>query len=358
MRSEQDIENNKDENGDSTEGVTIKSLVQLKPTEIRDFVNILKDSTVHWFNSFYPDLATGMSVDERQWIDRLNRIGIGYFRPLVMAILKNEQSKAERISIFKKIERFIFVIFRMNSAMANYGSSEFYNAARAIDRGEIKLEEIAKKLDERMSYTLNDDSTFRIIDFYNSLYKKFKGGYGYYGWPGLRYFLYEYEMSLLSRQKKVEWNDLLKTEKDKISIEHIYPQMETDAWAAFFVVIDDERRWIYNATLGNLLLLSMSINSSLQNDSFDDKKRVKYDAAGKKIRNGYSDGSHSEIEVSENVSWGPDQIKARGIKLLKFMENRWSFRFKNDEEREKLLFLNKPTIVDPNILEGLEDLEI
>ena len=38
--------------------------------------------------------------------------------------------------------------------------------------------------------------------------------------------------------------------------------------------------------------------------------------------------------------WGPDEIKARGIKLLKFMEDRWDFRFKNDEEREKLLFLN------------------
>ena len=86
--------------------------------------------------------------------------------------------------------------------------------------------------------------TFRSSDFYNNLFKKFKGGSGYYGWPGLRYFLYEYETSLLSesRQKKVEWNDLLKTEKDKISIEHIYPQTETDEWAAFFVAIEKEHR--------------------------------------------------------------------------------------------------------------------
>jgi len=342
MRSEQEIEDTEDENGGSNEDVTIKSLAQLQPTEIRDFVNSLKESAVHWFNSFYPDLATGMSVNERQWIDRLNRIGIGYFRPLVMAILKNEQSEAERINIFKKIERFIFVIFRMNSAMANYGSSEFYNAARALDRGEIKPESIVNKLDERFSYTLNADMTFRNSDFRNNLFKRFKAGSGYYGWPGLRYFLYEYETSLLSesRQKKVEWNDLLKTEKDKISIEHIYPQTETDEWAAFFVAIENEHRRHYNATLGNLLLLSMSINASLQNDSFNDKKCVKFDSTDKKTRNGYSDGSHSEIEVSHNDSWGPDQIKARGIKLLKFMEDRWNFRFKSDEEREKLLFLN------------------
>ncbi len=96
----------------------------------------------------------------------------------------------------------------------------------------------------------------------------------------------------------------------------------------------------------------MSINASLQNDSFNDKKRVKFDSAGKKTRNGYSDGPHSEIEVSHNVSWGPDQIRARGIKLLKFMEDRWNFRFKNDEEREKLLFLNLGGFIPRSLLRG------
>lgn len=341
MRSEQGFEDAEPDNEEQTDEVTIKSLALLNPTEIRDFVNSLKESAVHWFNSFYPDLATDMTPDERQWIDRLNRVGIGYFRPLVMAILKNERNDAERIRIFKEIERFIFVVFRMNSAMANYGSSEFYNAARALDRGEIQVATIIEKLNERFSYTLNEDMTFRNSDFYNSLFKKFKGGAGYYAWPGLRYFLYEYETSLLSesRQKKIEWNDLLKTEKDKISIEHIYPQKETAEWALKFVAIEDEHRRFYNATLGNLLLLSMSINASLQNDSFVEKKHVKLDSTGKKTRNGYSDGSHSEIEVSLNDLWGPREIKVRGVKLLKFMEKRWGFRFKNEEELEQLLFL-------------------
>ena len=341
VRSEQGEEDIENENGDSAEETLPKSYSQLRPTEIRDFANSLKDSGVHWFNSFFPDLATGMSVEERQWIDRLNRIGIGYFRPLVMAVLKNVKSEKDRISLFRKIERFIFINFRMNFVMSNYGSSEFYNAARALDRGEIKTERIIAQLEERLSYTFHPDRTFRSNDFFNNLYKKFKSGSGYYGWSGLRYFLYEYELSLLSesRQKKVDWSDLLKSEKDRISIEHIYPQTETADWATLFTDIKKEHRKYYGATLGNLLLLSMSINSSLQNDSFNEKKYVKYDTPGKKIRNGYSDGSHSEIEVSQNDIWGPDQIKTRGITLLKFMEDRWGFKFK-DEEREKMLFLN------------------
>jgi hypothetical protein len=192
-----------------------------------------------------------------------------------------------------------------------------------------------------LAYTINDDGSLRIDDFYNLLFKKFKEGSGYYGWSGLRYFLYEYELSLLSksRQKKVDWADLLKTEGDKISIEHIYPQTATGEWKKPFMGVERGNRKRYAATLGNLLLLSMSINSALQNDSFEEKKHTKLDSRGNKNRNGYSDGSHSEIEVSSNASWGPVEIESRGIHLLKFMETRWDFRFKNDEEREKLLFL-------------------
>lgn len=342
VRSEQEADSMEEDDVESAEEVTLKSSAQLDPTEIRDFVKSLEESAEHWFNSFYPDLAASMSAEERMWLDRLNRIGIGYFRPLVLSVLKNERNEAARVDIFKRIERFIFITFRMNSSMANYGSSEFYNFARALDRGEIGLVKIAEKLDERLSYTMSSGGTIRSDDFYNNLFKRFKSGIGYYGWPGIRYFLYEYETSLLSesRQKKVDWNDLLKTEKDKISIEHIYPQTETAEWSKAFRGVEEAIRRYYSSTLGNLLLLSMSINSSLQNDSFEDKKRAKFDSSGKKVRNGYSDGSHSEIEVSHNSSWGPDQIKARGDKLLKFMEARWGFNFKSDEERKKLLFLN------------------
>lgn len=335
------------DNGDIEEEyveATVVSRAQLEPTEIRDFVNSLKGSAIHWFNSFYPDLAIGMSIDERQWIDRLNRIGMGYFRPLVMAILKNEQIESARIRIFQQIERFIFIAFRLNSAMANYGSSEFYNAARALDRKETDLATVESILKERLSYTFNEDGTFRTSDFYNLLFKKFKGGSGYYSWSALRYFLFEYELSLLSqsRQPKIDWTELLKTEADRISIEHIYPQTETEEWAGLFASIEESHRRYYNASLGNLLLLSMSINASLQNDSFANKKCVKRDSAGKKLRNGYSDGSHSEIEVSQEASWGPAQINSRGIRLLKFMEERWDLRIKNDEEKETLLFLRFP----------------
>lgn len=341
QRADTDLDEAENDNGVVAEETRMVYSAQLQPTEICDYVNSLKTSAVHWFNSFYPDLCSEMSSKEKDWVNRLNRVGMGYFRPLVMAILKNEKNEATRIRIFKKIERFIFIAFKMTTTKSNYRSSEFYNAARDLDRGEIKISVLENRLEQRLSFTFNDDKTFRNDEFYNLLLKKFENGSGYYGWSGIRYFLYEYELSLLSesRQKKVDWSDLLKTPKDKISIEHIYPQTPTNEWIIEFKDILKKDREKYNATIGNLLLLSMAINASLQNDGFAEKRQAKSNAAGQKIRNGYADGTHSEIEVSLQSTWGPKQIYDRGLKLLSFMEKRWDFKFKNVEEKKELLFV-------------------
>lgn len=327
------------ENEDIEEDTTTVSSAQLRPTEIRDYVNSLKESVVHWFDSFFPHLAENVSDEEQQWIDRMNRVGMTYFRPLVMTILKKEPDETRRIETFKKIERFIFIAFRLTAARSNYRSSEFYIAAREVDRNELDLEGLARKLDANLSYTFNKDGTFRPDDFYNFLYKKFESGGGYYGWSGLRYFLYEYELSLLDKsiQKKVDWSDLLKPGKDRITIEHIYPQVETEAWASEFGGVEPEQRRVYRDSLGNMLLLSGSINSSLQNDAFADKKSAKYDSVGNKVRNGYEDGSHSEIEVSKSGKWGSEEIHERGLRLLQFMEQRWNIPMSSDD-KERLLF--------------------
>nr|WP_223216818.1 DUF262 domain-containing protein [Paraburkholderia phenoliruptrix] len=314
---------------------------KLAPEHIRDFVGSLRQSAQHWFNSFYPHLAIDMSAAERNALDRLNRIGMGYFRPLVMVVLKSVEEEAHRLWIFEKIERFIFIAFRIGSARSNYGSSVFYKAARDLNRRETTLPEIVQRLDDLLTYAFDEDGKLWIDYFHGLLFKKFDAGTGYYGWSGLRYFLYEYEQHLRhgSRQQKVEWEDLLKSGSDRISIEHIYPQTPGADWNAAFVDLSQKDKTRYAGSLGNLLLLSMSINASLQNDAFYDKKQPKYDTSGVKIRNGYSDGSHSEIKVAENDDWGPEQIRKRGECLLRFMEKRWGFSLR-DEDREKLLFLS------------------
>jgi len=275
-------------------------MAELRPNEIRDYVKSLKASSAHWFHTYFPEMSDDLPEREVEWIQRLNRLGIAYFRPLLMAILKKCDDPGQRIGICKEIERFLFVVFRLTQTRSHYRRSEFSNAVRAIDRGDMDLAELKERLRNRAGFTFTDDGHFANDDFYLLLQKKFENGQGYYGWSGLRYFLYEYELELLasSRQKKVDWADLLKTRRDRISIEHIYPQSETEAWKSAFKGIRREERKAYRNSLGNLLILSSAINSSLQNDAFADKKRPKYASDGRRLRNGYADGSHSEIEVS------------------------------------------------------------
>lgn len=335
---------------EEVDAIEPRTVAELRPSEIRDYVKSLKASSVHWFRTFYPEMSDDLTRKETEWLQRLNRLGMAYFRPLLMAILKKFDEPTQRIGIFKEIERFVFVVFRLTQTRSNYRSSEFSNAVRAIDRGDMDLVELKQRLVTGMSFAFTEDDHFATDDFRLLLQKKFDDDQGYYGWPGLRYFLYEYELGLLSasRQRKVDWADLLKTPKDKISIEHIYPQSETPAWKLAFKGIRKRERKAYRNSVGNLLLLSSGINSSLQNDAFAQKKKPKYDRDGTKLRNGYADGSHSEIEVSHCEDWGPDEIHDRGIRLLRFMEKRWDIRFEDDQAREALLFIGTVDGEDPD----------
>ena len=342
QRTEFEIDEMDNENGDA-EVTAVEARALLQPIEIKNYVNSLKESAVHWFNSHYPHLATELADEEKNALDQLNRVGMGYFRPLIMSVFKNERDSSQRTKFLDHVERFTFIVFRLSQARSNYRDSEFYNAAREFNKKELTLHEIRAKLDTAAEYCFNDDGTFKSKYFSDYLEKRFSSGgkSGYYGWHGLRYFLYEYELNLLSqsRQKKVSWEDLFKTPKDKVSIEHVFPQTPTDNWRKAFSSVEQQEYHLYNGSIGNLLLLSMSINAALQNDDFDKKKTPKLNEAGEKIRNGYSDGSHSEIEVAQQDSWTPNAIEKRGLDLLTFMERRWKFKFKDEDTKRKLLFL-------------------
>ncbi len=78
----------------------------------------------------------------------------------------------------------------------------------------------------------------------------------------------------------------------------------------------------------------------MQNDCFIDKKNPRYNERNEKIRQGYSDGSHSEIEVSTYENWNAENILERGINLLTFMEQRWNLKFEDDSTKTELLFLD------------------
>jgi len=334
-------------NGNGEEKTILRS--KLTPKEIEDYVNSLKSAAVHWYNTHHPVNNPDLPEIERLWIDRLNRIGIIYFRPLVtVSYLSKKIGTDDRVQLFQAIERFIFVTFRLSRAFSTYRNSEFYRAARQLRNHELSIDTIIERLNERMDYCFytpeeSEETYFDYTYFQKFIEKKFKSGGGFYNWNGLRYFLYEYEMEKVRQRgsQKIDWKLFVKGEKDKVSIEHIYPQTpDNKCWKESFKDYKKQERHYFQGTLGNLLPLSQSINSSLQNDCFVDKKKPKYNDKKEKIRQGYSDGSHSEIEVSNYPDWNADTILERSIKLLEFMEKRWDLKFEDESAMSELLFLD------------------
>ena len=60
------------------------------------------------------------------------------------------------------------------------------------------------------------------------------------------------------------------------------------------------------------------------------------------------------MEVSTYPDWNVETIKQRGIEMLKFMAERWDFEYANDNDLEKMLFLDELEIdqnKEINILE-------
>ena len=333
---EEDVEAVDYDTEDSADNLVEQEVLEvskLEPSEISAYVNSSKDTAKYWYDTFFTMQSENLSKEEKLWVDRLNRIGIGYFRPLVMVIIsRRDLSEDQRIDAFRAIERFIFICFRLGYFNATFRSSEYYRAARSIYLKHMEISDLFDDINE----TTNANIEYAIPNFVTKIEKHFDNMGGFYYWNSIKYFLYEYELNLAQKNNldKVSWELFTKTEKDKVSIEHILPQTPTKYyWRNQFRQFDNEEIELLSCALGNLLPLSQSINSSLQNDSFDDKKTSK--SSG---RRGYQNGSHSEIEVSKEADWSADKIYKRSKSLLKFMENRWQFSYTSDQI-DKLIYV-------------------
>ena len=346
-----DYEHNGDDEAAEIENELETLLVsKLVPLEISDYVNSLKALAEYWYYSWFPS-DSELEPEEKNWLDKLNRVGIGHFRPLVVAALATEEATSEeRITLLQAIERFIFVCFRIGGFQANYQSSVYYNKSRDVLNGNSSLTSIADDLDN----TVDSIMASAISSFIARTDRRFDSGEGFYSWRDLRYFLYEYEFekSIANKIQKVDWNLFTRVEKEKITIEHILPQTPTKwYWRNTYRMYSADEIKLLSASLGNLLPLSQSINSSLQNDGFPEKKNPS--VAG---RRGYINGSHSEIEVAQETDWTAKNILERGLLLLGFMKSRWDIAF-TEEQKSELLHIGFANDIRDELLE-LPEIEI
>ncbi len=297
---------------------------------IGNYVDSMKNLIPFWYCINFPD-KSNLPEEMKTWLDRINRIGFVYFKPLTTVVLAKEDiSDDDKIEYLKKVERFIFMHFRLAGDMSSFRNTVYYKLAYDLYHDNKDIKYVLNELDKIDG--VNESGILDIDAVINNIQRLFRNYKGYYDWSIIRYFLYEYETYITNEYeapKTLYPKDIFrKDEKDKVSIEHVYPQTPTDNyWIDNFEGYTDKQKKNLNGTLGNLLPLSLAINKRLQNNPFSQKKER------------YKDGSHSEVEVSRYEDWNPESILERGKKMLNFMANRWGFKFRNEYDMLRLLGL-------------------
>lgn len=294
----------------SINGKNIKKYVESLRLSIENYFFIKNPTFCKEFYEKYPQSI--------QYLEKLNRLGFSSFLPLMISMLNKKISDEDFLKTLKIIEEFIFVVFKISRNVSTFKNSKFFKYAYEFENNKIDL----NKLNEEIIKIKEENIELNI--FKEWIQNRFEKGKGFYDWYyELRYFLFEYELYLKNKQNnnelKIDWNNFTNLKKDYISIEHIFPQSKAKS----------KNDKIICNSLGNLVPLSVAINSKLQDKDFIEKKER------------YKVGSLSEREIYDNYnSWNKETIKERGLNLLEFMEKRWNLKFSDKEFKLALLGFN------------------
>ncbi len=315
---------------------SLSSNQELTLGSISKYINSMKSLIPYWYIIQNPN-DSNLDKELIAMLNKLNRLQFVYFKPLITVLLsKNNIPVNKKLECLQKIERYIFLHFRLVNYQSTYRNSFFWNLAHKFYYDEVSIDNVVEEIN-KIDY-LSDNNVANMNGILNNISRWFKNYKGYYSWGSIRYFLYEYELFLMNNQanQKIYPENLFKKdEKDKVSVEHIYPQTDTEEyWVKRFGNYTELEQKHLNGSLGNLLPLSLSINIKLQNYSFDDKKY------GKDRTRGYINGSHSEMEVAKLDEWTSEEILNRGLNMIKYMEAKYDFIIPNKADRIKMLGLD------------------
>jgi hypothetical protein len=310
--------------------------IELK--DVYDYVSSLQDAVELWYKMWNPS-DSDFSDDTKIWLDKLARLGMSqsHYLPLLLAFLKPVATEKERVSFLQAVERYIFLLSLINrtAEFVIFFETNSSPLKWAIDlsEGRITAGRVIKELSDMSEYVLKGRG------FARGVISRFRGN-GFYEWEGIRYLLFEYNLSLQERSKtdrpKIFWPEFTENIKDYITVEHIYPrQARRSYWTSRFKGMSTKQRAALRDSLGNLLPLSKPKNSSLSNRPFPEKVDGKKDHVV-----GYRYGSYAENEVAKESEWTPAHILRHGLAMLDYMERRWGIELGSGADKKRMLGLD------------------
>jgi hypothetical protein len=310
--------------------------VRITLSDVYQCVSSLQDAVETWFKMYNP-FDSDFPPNSMVWLDKLNRIEMDPFLPLILVFLRKESVDSRRLAFLQAVERHLFVVWLLGRY---YGrpylpgmDPKVVLSAIELSTGKLNGEKVTRSITEATTSILKQSDFMKVVQDHFSTD-------GFYSWNGIRYFLFEYNLDLQSRSKtdrpQIFWPEFTEKREDYVSVEHIYPQYARDRyWTSRFGGLSQKQRTTLRNSLGNLLPLSRPKNSSLSNKPFPEKVDGKGDPVV-----GYRYGCYAENEVASCNEWTPKEILRRGLKLLSFMEKRWGPELGDEKQKKRMLGLD------------------
>lgn len=247
-------------------------------------------------------------------------------------------------------ERFAVLVVLANNRLSNVGQGDLNRSAYALAHPDepfqanlsnlaeasTSLEAVTFACDHLKSIITNwDDVAQQYLDnrfqwqgYFDSnsvqtvIADRLRKGDGFYAWQFGKLLIYLWEDRLRGergRPEKKPWDRFAWDE----SVEHIYPQNPVQQWNKSITLDGRSSKSMRDAvtnSIGNLLLLSRSINSTVSNGAY----RASGQNQGKQSH--YAGGSYSEMQVARICQdWTVVQIAARGIAMMRSAQKKWNF---------------------------------
>ena len=310
-----------------------------------DYIKSLSECIGFWGNIKNPD-SSNYESEIREYIDRINyfsnnrrryyargHMDYSYLNVFMLACFRACGSDDKKLLIFlKALEKYLFAIDFYDSEALEDADIKGINYSEMIiklNKGDLVIGGVIEKLEKVYSLmNTNSEIARRTMEYY--------GKNGFYRTNWLKYFLYEYEVSLMNKsrsniEKLNRWDYYMRGYN---SIEHIYPEnSHYQYWIDMFKGFDSKKKTILKNSLGNFVALSVEKNSKLGNKPFPEKKSNKDNTVG------YKYGSYAEIELTEYNDWNATAILNRGIKLTNFIFDRWGIKVGKGTKDDKQKFL-------------------
>ncbi len=340
---------------------------RVKPERVIEYVRSLEVAAACWHLIYEP---RKLPPSAAQRIESLHRVSWANFRPLMLWSMLR-LAKEHRKDVFeggnrtawstplaelaREAERFIVMVVLANGRQSNIGQTDVNKAAFSLAHPGAPIYSNYPELippatavhavsfvrNHVRSLTHNIDQEGKYLQkkfpwpghFDGKLFgavveNRFRNYSGFYDWELGKLLIYLWELRLRGQDgapekkpwEKFAWDD---------SVEHIYPQHPHRAWQEDIVV--DGRapkgKQAITHSLGNLLLLSRSLNAANSNEPY-----VAIDALkGKRAR--FRVGSYSEVQVAHLCErWTVVQIAARGIAMMRLAQEEWDFELVSPEQ--------------------------